>query len=110
MRWRRRRAGRCAAVDSWLQFTLAALAVYYVTLSVTKQDGPFEVFGRLRAHWSANDWKGRGIRCHVCVSLYSALGVTGLLLLLGWCEIAAVPVVWLGLAGASVLIDKYWSR
>ena len=97
-------------MGSWLEFTLAALATYYVALSVTKQDGPWEVFGRLRAHWSANDWKGRGIRCHVCVSLYSALGVTGLLLLLGWADLAAAPVVWLGLAGASVLIDKYWSR
>ena len=97
-------------MGSWLEFTLAALATYYIALSVTKQDGPWEVFGRLRAHWSANDWKGRGIRCHVCVSLYSAALVAGLLLLLGWCEPTAAPVVWLGLAGASVLIDKYWSR
>ena len=36
--------------------------------------------------------------------------VAGLLLLLGWADLAAAPVVWLGLAGASVLIDKYWSR
>lgn len=97
-------------MGSWLEFTLAALATYYVTLSVTKQDGPWEVFGRLRAHWSANDWKGRGIRCHVCVSLYSALGVAGLLLLLGWCEPTAAPVVWLGLAGASVILNKWWER
>lgn len=97
-------------MGSWLEFTLAALATYYVALSVTKQDGPWEVFGRLRAHWSANDWKGRGIRCHVCVSLYSALGVTGLLLLLGWCEPTAAPVVWLGLAGASVILNKWWER
>jgi len=97
-------------VGSWLEFTLAALATYYVALSVTKQEGPWAIFERVRAHWSANDWKGRGIRCHVCVSLYSAAGVTGLLLLLGWCEIAAAPVVWLGLAGASVILNKWWER
>ena len=96
-------------MGSWLEFTLAALATYYVALSVTKQEGPWAIFERVRAHWSANDWKGRGIRCHVCVSLYSAALVAGLLLL-GWCEPTAAPVVWLGLAGASVLIDKYWSR
>ena len=94
----------------WLSFIIASLATYYIALSVTKQEGPWAIFERVRAHWSANDWKGRGIRCHVCVSLYSAALVAGLLLPLGWCDLTAAPVVWLGLAGASVLIDKYWSR
>ena len=57
-----------------------------------------------------NDWKGRGIRCPVCVSLYSALLVTIAASVLGWADPWVWPLVWGGLAGASVLIDKYWQR
>lgn len=97
-------------MDSALTFAVAALGVYYLALSATKQEGPFELFGRLRNLFTENDWKGRGIRCHVCVSLYAALLVTiglwGLGHINGWDG----PLVWLGLAGASVMLDKYWSR
>lgn len=97
-------------MTSWLTFLLAALATYYLALSVTKQDGPWELFGKLRNLWTDNDWKGRGVRCHVCVSLYTALLVTIGLVALGLADPWQSPLVWLGLAGASVLIDKYWSR
>lgn len=95
---------------TWLNFIIASLATYYAALSITKQDGPWEVFGKLRAHWSENDWKGRGIRCHVCVSAYTALLVTIGAGLLGWADAWAWPLTWLGLAGASVVLNKYWER
>lgn len=97
-------------MGNWLDFVIGALATYYLALSVTKQDGPFEMFLKLRNLWTDNDWIGRGIRCHVCVSLYSALIVTIGAVLLGWADVWAWPLVWLGLAGASVMLDKYWSR
>lgn len=95
---------------TWLSFITAALATYYIALSVSRQEGPWRIFERLRNVWTGDDWKGRGIRCLVCVSLYSALVVVVGLVLLGHVAAWDGPIVWLGLAGASVVIDKYWQR
>lgn len=95
---------------SWLDFTIAALATYYVALSVTKQEGPWRMFERLRNLFVEQDWKGRGIRCHVCVSLYAAGLMSAALWGLGDVDGWRALMIWPGLAGASVLIEKYWSR
>ncbi len=93
-----------------LSFIIASFATYYTALSVTKQDGPFEMFLKLRNLWTDNDWVGRGIRCHVCVSLYTAALAALALWALGDADMAHAWLLWPALAGASVLIDKYWSR
>lgn len=95
---------------TWLDFTIASLAVYFVTLSVTKQEGPWRIFERLRNLWLDQDWKGRGIRCHVCVSLYAALLLALALWGLGDIDGWRALLVWPGLAGASVVFDKWWQR
>lgn len=95
---------------TWLMFTIASLATYYIALSVTKQEGPWRLFERLRNLWLDQDWKGRGVRCHVCVSLYAALLITLALWGLGDVDTGHALLIWPGLAGASVLVDKYWSR
>lgn len=97
-------------MTSWLDVTIAALATYYLALSVTKQDGPFDMFTKLRSLWTDNDWKGRGIRCHVCVSLYTAALITAAAWALGDVDGWRALLLWPGLAGASVVIDKWWSR
>lgn len=95
---------------TWLDAVLASFATYYLALSVSRQEGPWRVFERLRSVWTNEDWKGRGVRCLVCVSLYTAAlmaaGLWGLGRIDGWTAI----MVWPGLAGASVVIDRYWQR
>lgn len=91
-------------------YILAAFATYYLALSITREDGPFGVFLRLRNHFAQDDWKGRGVRCIVCMSCWTGLVVVVGLVLLGDADVWAFPIVWFGLAGGSVVIDRYWKR
>jgi hypothetical protein len=63
----------------------------------------------LRARWDSG-YLGKGIRCIVCVSAYTAAAAALLLGLLGLYDVWLWPIVWLGLAGASVKIDLWWKR
>lgn len=91
-------------------YLFAAFATYYLALSITREDGPFAIFLALRNSYTADDWLGRGLRCIVCMSCWSGLLVTVGITLLGHADPWDWPIVWLGLAGASVVIDRYWRR
>ena len=96
---------------SWLDFAIGSLATYYLALSVARQEGPWAIFDKLRVALSkGNDWKARGIMCLVCLSIYSALVVVVGLYALGRVGWADALLLWPGLAGASVMLDKYWQR
>lgn len=94
---------------TWLVATLAALATYYAARVISSEDGPFGVFDKLRMRWDTG-YLGKGVRCVVCVSAYTALPITMLLVIVGGWNESLWPVWWLGLAGASVTIDKWWKR
>lgn len=94
---------------TWLWFTIAALATYYTARSISQESGPFGVFARLRQHWNEG-YLGEGVRCIVCVSAYTAACWALFLALVGLYDIWLWPLVWFGLAGASVTIDKWWKR
>lgn len=94
-------------------YIIAAFATYYLSYSIsnTEIDGPFNLFRRLRDVWTEpDDWKARGIRCVVCVSCWVALAVTIGLVLLGHADAWDWPIVWLSLAGGSVVLARYWQR
>lgn len=90
-------------------YALASLATYYLALSITSQDGPFAVFLALRNRVTSDTWLARGLRCIVCMSCWTGLLMAVYLL---WLHLIGDdwPIVWLGLAGASVVIDRYWKR
>lgn len=96
---------------TWLWLTIGALAAYRVGLMVSEEAGPFAIFTRLRNRWTDDeDWKATGIRCLRCVSFWAALAVAGGLVALGRATLFELPLLWLALAGAAILIDKYWKR
>jgi hypothetical protein len=87
---------------SWLSLVVASLAVYRCARMIAQEDGPFDVFARLRAAVGQASWVGRGFHCVLCVSFW-----------LAWIAVAMVvsPVLWreyilssLGVAGGSVVI------
>lgn len=92
-----------------LNFLVSALAVYYAADAISQRDGPAGVFARLRARWDTG-YLGKGVRCIICVSAWAALPVTIGLGVLGYADPWAWPIVWLGLSGGAVLIDKVWKR
>ena len=92
-----------------LYVVLAALATYYTARSISQEDGPFGVFDRLRQRWNEG-YLGTGVRCIVCVSAYTGLFWALFLALLGVYDVWLWPLIWFGLAGASVKISDWWKR
>jgi hypothetical protein len=91
-------------------YIIASFATYYLALSIAREDGPFGVFLALRNAHTEDDWVGRGLRCIVCLSCWTGLLWAVLLALLGAYDVWYWPIVWLALAGAAVVIDRYWRR
>lgn len=92
-----------------MMFLLAALATYYSARAIAQENGPFGVFDKLRQRWNEG-YLGAGVRCIVCVSAYTALVFALLLGFSGLYDPWLWPIVWLGLAGASVKISEFWKR
>lgn len=82
------------------QFIVAGLAVYAVSYSITRLDGPFNIFFQVREHVDPTQktWIGRGLNCPLCFSVWVALIVALLL--------QASVIEWLGLAGVTFAIDR----
>lgn len=91
-------------------YIIASFATYYLALSIAREDGPGGLFLALRNRLTEDNWIGRGVRCLVCMSCWTGLLVTVCVTLLGYADVWAWPIVWFGLAGASVVIEKYWKR
>jgi hypothetical protein len=94
---------------TWLWFAIGAFATYYTARSIAEELGPWGVFEKLRARWNSG-YLGVGIRCVVCVSAYTALVWAVLMAVLGLYDVWLWPLVWFGLAGASVKIAEFWRR
>lgn len=91
-------------------YIIAAFATYYMALAIAREDGPGGVFLTIRNRYTDDNWLGRGLRCVVCLSCWTALVVVMGLTLLGYGDVWAWPITWMGLSGASVVIDRYWRR
>lgn len=91
-------------------YIIASLATYYAALVVATQAGPKNIFADLRQLLLSAHLDGHGKWCTVCASAWTAAPIAVLMGVLGLYDIWLWPVVWLGLAGGSVLIDKVWKR
>ena len=87
---------------SFINFILAALAVYRLAYLISIENGPFMVFARLREFvgkrlgWDS--WISLGLACPLCISFWLSLAAAWLLgggLLEG-----------LGIAGAILIVHK----
>ena len=94
---------------TWLWFTIAAFATYYTARAIAQEDGPFGVFDKVRLRFNSG-YLGKGIRCVVCVSAYTAFVWAVLLGIVQGYDPLLWPLVWLGLAGASVKLHEWWKR
>jgi hypothetical protein len=85
-----------------ITFVLAALAVYRLTRMLTDEEGPFEVFTKLRGLAKPDTWIGRGLECILCMSVWVALPVA---LWIDWS--LNWWLTWLALSGVTVVIRKW---
>lgn len=84
-----------------LRFVLAALAVWRLTHLLAHEDGPWDVFRRLRGA-TAGIPGGRLLSCFYCLSLWLALPA-GWFVGGTWAERIAA---WLAASGAAILLER----
>lgn len=85
-------------------FLIATLATWRLAALLTREDGPYDIFARLRAR--AAGMVGRALGCLQCTSLWVALPLTGFVA--PWS--ARSPVLWLALSGGACLLDRATRR
>lgn len=71
-------------IPFWLQVLLLTLAVYRVAHMVAAEDGPADVFTRIRYRIGQRSWIGRGFHCPLCLSFWLAWPAAALLPWAGW--------------------------
>lgn len=98
--------------------TAAILATYRVAMMVTREEGPFDVFDRLRARanrlTSTRDpvqpnrlrshWVARGISCPLCVSFWLSLLAAFLVTQVAGIAPVAAFGLWLPIAGGCLFL------
>lgn len=87
------------SIDYLITFSLSVLAVYRVSYMLVNEDGPVDVFSKLREWVGQGTWIGRGFHCILCVSVW----------------FSAIPALfmphifildWLAISGAVLIIVK----
>src|SRR5688500_13648322 len=84
-----------------LRFLLAVLAVWRLTHLLAQEDGPWDVFRRLRSAVSRVPG-GRLLSCFYCLSLWVAIPA-------GWFvgeTLVEQVAAWLAASGAAVLLER----
>ncbi len=91
-------------MTTYFHLLLASLAVYRLSLMLSSESGPVELFARMRKQCPPQTSQGKGIRCFNCWSVWLAGGFVILALYLSeqmW------PFVYLfALSGAAMVINK----
>lgn len=94
-----------------LYLVIAALATYRVARIITEEEGPFEIFARLRRRVADDQtWIARGLHCPFCVGFWVAGVFVVYLIAIGEVPITLVPILWPAVAGAAVKIHEWWKR
>lgn len=90
----------------WFTYALAVLAVYRLAYMLAYEDGPADIFARLRERAGQATWVGRGLHCVLCISFWLSL-IAALF-------IANHPAVWLwfwfAIAGGVLVLHKVLYR
>ncbi len=89
---------------NWMVLLLVVCGVYRVSRLATQEEGPWDVFTRVRAVVGQSSWVGRGFHCYMCVSFWLAGLAAVLLVLSGRAAWVDLWLVWPGIAGAAVVL------
>jgi hypothetical protein len=88
-------------MNNYYNFIISALSVWRLTHLLTKEDGPFDLFFRLRQKVGAVFF-GHLLDCFYCLSIWLALPFA---IGLGT-NLKEVFLLWLALSGAACLLEQ----
>lgn len=83
------------------EFIVGAAATWRLSSLLTREEGPFGLFSRLRGA-GAGRGPRRPLHCFYCASMWVAIPITGFVA--PW-SVASV-VIWIALSGAACLLDR----
>jgi len=89
----------------WFRFTLGAIATWRITHLFIVEDGPWEVFARIRKFAATGFLRGL-LDCFYCLSLWVAIPFS---ILLGH-STSDRFLLWLALSGAAILLENLSTR
>ena len=89
-------------MDSFHWFVLGACAVWRLTHALNAEDGPADLFVRLRRALGSS-WWGSVLDCFYCLSLWVALPFAALI----GSTLAETALLWLALSGATCLLERF---
>ncbi len=86
----------------YFTFLVAALATYRISFMIAQEDGPFDLFSKLRGMVGQREWYGRGMHCTLCISFWISL-LAACFISPSW--IMVIPYG-LGIAGAVLVAHR----
>lgn len=97
-------------MPNWLALILAVLAAYRLAHDVANYEGPFALYEWFKNRFLKDNWLGRGVRCSICLSFWTALLFAVIVCAAGYYPWTTLHLLWFGIAGAVLVVDKYWKR
>lgn len=85
----------------WLRVTVGILCVWRITHLVNAEEGPWRIFGRVRAAVGKGFW-GQVLDCFYCLSLYVAAPLA-VVLTSGW---KMRLLLWPALSAGAILLER----
>lgn len=106
-------------MNNWFVFVLTALATWRISHLLTEEDGPWEIFFRLRvwagavwdastAEWGSDKLLGQILTCPLCTSVWVSAIASGVLWVTGYLPEFSVTYLilwWLAVSGASSALE-----
>ncbi len=87
--------------EFWARFVMAALATWRITHLLASEDGPADVFFKMRAGLGHGFW-GKLMDCFYCLSLWIAAPFA--FLVSG--DLTTAAVVWFAVSGLACLLER----
>lgn len=96
--------------DHWLWVIIAALANYKAShmLSQEGDDGPFDIFKKLRDRVGTGNWVGKGLHCFSCTSFWGALVASLLLSITYVIPVHMFILQWGAVATLAFMVWRYF--
>lgn len=88
-------------------FILTVFSVFRVANMITREEGPFDVFVRLRGSVGKKGWIARGLQCPLCISFWLSWAAVLLLPWLGWEQYILLA---LGCAGVVLALYRHLDK
>jgi hypothetical protein len=87
--------------EFWARFAVASLATWRIAHLLAYEDGPWDLFVRLRV-WLGHGFWGKLMDCFYCVSIWVAVIFTPVVT----SRFPEAVLIWIALSGAACLLER----